>query len=66
MGESIEKTVLEYLQSLPDNYKWVHGRRVFGKQETISLFKTDPKFREFIVKEVVKTATDLFARKRRK
>lgn len=66
MGESIEKTVLEYLESLPKDYEWVHGRKVFKRDETIRLFKTDPKFREFIMKEVVKTATDLFARKRRK
>ncbi|MEM3646828.1 MAG: hypothetical protein QW334_01600 [Thermofilum sp.] len=66
MSESIEKTVLEYLQSLPNDYEWVYGRKVLKRDETIRLFKTDLKFREFIVKEVVKTATDLFARKRRK
>lgn len=66
MSEEIEKTVLEYLESLPKDFKWVYGRQVFQKDVLVSRFKTDIEFRKFVIKEVMKTATDLFVRKKKK
>jgi len=56
----LEKAILSYLESRPDDWKWIRGREVFSKQKTILLFKRDKKFRSLIVGEVVKLATDLF------
>jgi len=58
----IEKIVLDYLESRDNNWKWVFGQQVLGRDETIRLFKKNKRFRKQIVKAVVETATDLFVR----
>jgi hypothetical protein len=59
--DNLEKTILKYLESRPDNsWKWVRGTQVFDKQTTIEKFKKDKKFRKMIVEQAHLLAIDLF------
>ncbi|RLI08214.1 hypothetical protein DRO24_01645 [Candidatus Bathyarchaeota archaeon] len=60
--DSIEKAILQYLMTRPDDFRWVMGSQVFDKQTTIRMFKRNKKFRKFIVENVVALATDLLLR----
>ena len=56
----LERAILEYLEKQNNSFKWVLGKKVFTKEETIRLFKEDEKFRKMIVEQAVLLAIDLF------
>lgn len=56
----LERAILEYLEKQNNSFKWVLGKKVYTKEETIRLFKEDENFRKMIVKEAVLLAIDLF------
>ena len=62
MLTDLEKAILEYLERQDNSFKWVLGKKVFTKEETIRLFKKDEKFRKMIVEQAVLLAIDLFSK----
>jgi len=62
MLTDLEKAILEYLERQNNSFKWVLGKKVFTKEETIRLFKKDEKFRKMIIEQAVLLAIDLFSK----
>ena len=62
MLTDLEKAILEYLERQDNSFKWVLGKKVFTKEETIRLFKKDEKFRKMIIEQAVLLAIDLFSK----
>ena len=61
--DTVEKAILDYLQSRKIDWKWMMGSESYGKTETITKFKHDKKFRSLVVSQVTKLATELFTGK---
>ena len=57
-----EKVILEYLKSRDDGWEWSDGNKMFGKSQTIKLFRNDKKFRRMIIDALRKLEVDLFFR----
>ena len=60
--DTIEKSILGYLESRNSDWKWIMGSESYGKTETINKFKHDKKFRLLVVSQVTKLATELFTK----
>jgi len=59
MSDEIYKTIIEYLKSRNNGWRFILGGQVYDKNTLIKKLQKDKKFREFIINEVVKTAVDL-------
>lgn len=56
----LEKSLMVYLETRPEDWEWGNGQRMFTKKETIELYKSDKKFRGFIIKQSIILGIDLF------
>ena len=61
--DTVEQSILGYLEGRQSDWKWMMGSESYGKTETITKFKHDKKFRSFVVSQVTKLATELFTGK---
>jgi hypothetical protein len=59
VADEIYKTVVHYLESRDDNWKFIYGSKVFTAKDLIKEMRKNRKFRDMIIEEVVKTAVDM-------
>lgn len=59
------KAAKEMLQSLPDDAKYIEGRKVFTGKEVKEKFETDDEFAAKTVERVVKLKFDKLVRKKK-
>ena len=60
--DDLEKSILKFLESRPEGWKWGTATQMFTKEETIERFKKDKKFRKFIIERAHILAVEMFSR----
>jgi hypothetical protein len=58
--DSLEKTILKWLEARDPSWIWFFGREKLDKNITIEKFKKDKQFRKLIVEQVQKVAVEMF------
>jgi hypothetical protein len=57
---SLEKSILRWLEARDEGWCWFFGKEKFDKEKTIEKFKKDKQFRKLVVTQVEKVAIEMF------
>jgi hypothetical protein len=60
--DDIEKAILKFLESKPNDWKWGTSTQIFDKKTTVERFKKDRKFRKFIIERAHILAIEMFSK----
>jgi len=60
--EDIYKATIEGLKKKPLKWRFILGEKSYSADDLIQRMEKDKEFRDFVLKEIVKTATELMSK----